>query len=193
MRRVLFLLICGCLFAGGLRAAPPRCKTVEQDGRSVDVCERPDIECESLAKEQVRNPSSQWNGWSWPALIMKTRLSVLGLVSFVTHVTVVASYGDSERMDVTVTIEQADHTYRKYVRKDVPVIIRNDIPSATVEIASLDEPVGVPTADAIEKGGKKEASWLSPMPLLSMVPISRAKASFPCAKRGPLRLDSADD
>lgn len=157
MKRVR-LAVSLCLLATTLGATPPHCKTEERNGQSFNVCKRPDVECEALAKEQVKDPSSQWNGCIWDALITQGHFSSNGVIAFATYVAVTPSFRDSERMDVTVTIEQADHTFRKYVRKDVPIIVEDGIASATVNINTPDEPVGVPTVDSTEKGGKKEVS-----------------------------------
>ncbi len=61
-------------------------------------------------------------------------------------------------MDVTVTFDKPFCRSRTHVRKDVPIIIHDDISSASIDVECLDEPYGVPTVDATEKGGKKEAS-----------------------------------
>ena len=61
-------------------------------------------------------------------------------------------------MDVTLRIEQPDHSFRTYEKKDLPIIIENNIPQAMTEVWSLVEPVGVATVEATEKGGQKEAS-----------------------------------
>jgi hypothetical protein len=73
-------------------------------------------------------------------------------------VTVVPSYRDSEKADITITVEQPDHTHDKNTFKDLPVIIRDDIPQASVRVGTPHGSVGVPTVGATEKGGKKEAS-----------------------------------
>jgi hypothetical protein len=84
------------------------------------------------------------------------RSVVSGVVFFYVSVSVIASFTDSERADVTVSIEQSDHTRRKEVRKDVPIIIRDSMPTATVQTFATAPPVGVPTVDVTERGGKKE-------------------------------------
>ncbi len=66
-------------------------------------------------------------------------------------------------MDITVTVEQPDHTYKEQTFKDVPIIIRDNIPRATIQFPTPKYLVDmalfpVPTAEATEKGGKKEAS-----------------------------------
>jgi hypothetical protein len=157
MRRLPLVLIIGCLLTG-LKAAPPRCETKVQDGKSTEVCERADMTCDSLVKEQLKSPSDKWDGCSWPATIIKMHSAVAGVMLFYTNVMIIASYVDSERVDVTVTIEQPDHTYRKELRKDVPIIIRDKIPAATIDILTPYEPAGVPTVEATEKGGKREAA-----------------------------------
>jgi hypothetical protein len=158
MSKFLAAAALGCLLAGYAAAAPPSCKTVEQDGGIYNACQRTDINCDALATEQEKNPSDKWNGCAWPALIYKGHLTLPGIgFTFTTHVCVVSSYRDSERVDMIVTIEQPDHTFRTYERKDVPVIIQDGFPNATVDILTTAEPVGVPTVKAKEKGGKKEA------------------------------------
>ena len=114
--------------------------------------------CEALAKEQMRDPSREWNGCAWPVLIINSHATVVGLLAYHTRITVVPSYRDSEKLDVTVTFEKPHCGSGTHARKDVPIIIRNDIPSASVDIECLDEPYGVPKVEAKEKGGKKEAS-----------------------------------
>jgi hypothetical protein len=158
MRRAPIGLIVGCLLAGGLKAAPPTCQTKVQDGTTFEVCTRTDLACESLAKAQLKDPSDKWNGCFWPATIIKGHVITNGVMIISIYVSIIASYRDSERADVTVTIEQPDHTYRKFERKEVPIIIRDSVPTASVDILSNTEPVGVPTVEATEKGGKIEAA-----------------------------------
>jgi hypothetical protein len=157
MTRSLLALILACLFMSYLKAAPPECTTKEKDGSTFEVCHRVDGACESLAKEQLKDPSDKWNGCAWGATFIKGHFTAAGLMVFSTSISLVPSYRDSERMDVKVTFEQADHTRREYERKDVPIIIRNNIPSASFEIVNQEDPLGVPTAEMTEKGGKKEA------------------------------------
>jgi hypothetical protein len=157
--KILLLSSCFGLLALSASASPPSCKTVEKDGNTFDTCERRDTECYSkLAAEQTKSPSTQWNGCAWPAIITKTHFTAVGLIFYTTHVTLVPSYRDSERMDVTISIEKYDHTIQTYERKDVPIIIRDDIPRATVDFGTQFEPIGVPTVDATEKGGAREVS-----------------------------------
>jgi hypothetical protein len=148
----------GCLLAGGLKAEPPRCETKVQDGKTFEVCTRADANCESLAKEQVRAPSDKWNGCLRPAIIIKSSFTAAGVSFPSTSVTIVPSYVDSERVDITITAEQPNHTYIEHTLKDVPVIIRDNIPQASIDFGTPQYPVGVPTVEATEKGGKKEAS-----------------------------------
>jgi hypothetical protein len=100
MKTVPLVLILCCLIATGLEAGPPRCETKVQDGTSFEVCEREDGACDSLAKEQLRNPSDKWNGCSWPATIRKSHYTAVGVVMFITSVMIIASYVDSERLQV---------------------------------------------------------------------------------------------
>jgi hypothetical protein len=94
----------------------------------------------------------------WGATIIKSYFTALGVSSPSTHVTIVPSYVDSERVDMKVTVEKSDHTYTEYVFKDVPVIVRDNIPTVSITFGTPQYPVGVPTVEATEKGGKKEAS-----------------------------------
>jgi hypothetical protein len=154
-----------------LRAAPPSCKT-EKKGEpgneiTLESCQRDDFCDDATIKEQIQNPSNLWMGCMWPALITSSlsRIAIgTGMWSFATHLTLVARYRDSERMDVTTTFELKDHTFRKDVQKDVPIIIRDDLPQVTILVASGMNGVGynmgtigVPTVEAVEKGGKKSA------------------------------------
>jgi hypothetical protein len=59
---------------------------------------------------------------------------------------------------MTVTVELSDHTFKEYVFKDVPVIVRDNIPLASVDIGTPSDPIGVPTVEATEKGGKRQAA-----------------------------------
>jgi len=158
MRQLLPVSALGFVLLGSAAAAPPSCKTIEHDGTTFHQCQREDANCDSLAAEQVKNPSPNWNGCRLPALITTYHvvLPAIGM-TVMTHVCVVSSYRDSERMDITVTIEQPDHTFRTYERKDMPVTIEDGYPMATVDISTIIEPVGAPTVEAKEEGGKKEA------------------------------------
>jgi hypothetical protein len=158
MRKTMFLFAYGCLLATDLSAAPPRCKTVLQDGTRFEVCERSDSMCESLAKEQVKAPSKEWNGCAWPAQIYNSHLATSGTLVFFTHITIVPCYLDSERLDVTITFDKPHCGSRTHVRKDAPIIIHDGVPSASIDIVCSEEPPGVPTVEAKEMGGKKEAS-----------------------------------
>jgi hypothetical protein len=159
MRRVLLISLWGCLLAGVLQAAPPQCKTTEKDGNTYDICTRANVACEALAKEQVKDPSNKWNGCLWPVTIIKSHFTLGGNMVFSIYVSIVASYIDSERVDMTVTFERTDHTFFKYERKDVPIIIRDDIPNANADFwFTADGTVGVPTVEVTEKGGAREAS-----------------------------------
>jgi hypothetical protein len=160
MRTVPPELILCCLLAGGLIwAEPPRCETKTQNGTTLEVCTREDTNCESLAKEQVKTPSDKWRGCRWPAIIQKAYLTLLpGVSSPDVSVTIVPSYSDSERVDITINVEQPNHTYIEHTFKDVPIIIRENIPQAMISYGTPQYPVGVPTVEATEKGGKKEAS-----------------------------------
>lgn len=158
MKKGLLISTCVGLLTLCVSAAPPRCKTVDANGTTLEVCSREDTECDALAREQVNSPSDKWNGCAWPASIIKGHFTPLGVLVFSTNVSVVPSYRDSERVDITITIERPDHTFVKYDRQDTPVIIHGDIPSAMAEFVTQFDPVGVPTVDATEKGGAKGAS-----------------------------------
>jgi hypothetical protein len=152
-----FMSLFTFLLTNTLKAAPPRCETVEQDGQKLEICKRQDAMCETLAKEELKNPSKEWNGCNWTAHIANGTFKTSGLLVFSTVVTLASSYMDSERMDVTVTFDKEHCGSRTHVRKDVPIIIRNNLPMASIQIACLDEPYGVPTVESFEKGGKKQA------------------------------------
>lgn len=153
---------CCCLLAFSLNAAEPKCQTLEQDGRTFQQCERKDVSCDALRRDQASFPSNKWHGCQWPATILKAHLEQRGVIVFDTHVRLTPSFRDSDRMDITVTIEKPDHTFLKLERKDVPVITENTIPVADIhadeDFATQFDPLGVPTVDATEKGGAKEAS-----------------------------------
>jgi len=148
----------GCSLASALNAAPPRCETQERDGTTFEVCTQADVNCESLAREQVRQPSDKWNGCALGATIIKSYFIVLGVSMPTTHVSIVPSYVDSEKVDMKVTVEQSGHKFTEHVFKDIPVIIRDNIPTASITLGTPQYPVGVPTVEATEKGGKQEAS-----------------------------------
>jgi hypothetical protein len=153
------LMLLGCLLAGGLKAEPARCETKVQDGKTLQICTRTDANCESLAKEQIRAPSDKWNGCARPAIIQISYLTLIPSVSSPdVNVLLVPSYVDSERVDITITVEQPNHTYAEHTFRDVPVIIRDNIPTASISYGTPQYPVGVPTVEATEKGGEKEAS-----------------------------------
>jgi len=137
---------------------PPSCKVEERDGKVFDVCTRVDTKCLDIVKAEVANPSDKWNGCLWGATIIKGTLALAGMVVYSTHVSVVCSYIDSERVDMTITVEFTDHTHRDYVRSDIPVIIRDGVPTASVDISTPNEPLGVPTVEATEKGGAKKVA-----------------------------------
>ena len=161
MKKLFLISSFTCLLTFSVSAAPPKCKTVDQNGTTLEVCSREDTECYSkLVKEQESSPSSQWNGCAWPAKIIKGHFTAVGLIVFSTNVSIVPSYRDSERVDMTITIERPDHTFVKYDRKDVPVIVdeKNSIPSASAEVVTQFDPLGVTTVDATEKGGAKGAN-----------------------------------
>jgi hypothetical protein len=158
MKRISLLAFCGALLTFPLSAARPTCKTEKQKGQLVEVCERADVMCESLTAEQQKSPSDKWTGCSSPAILIKGDVTLAGLLIFSTQVSVVPSYRDSKRVDMTVTFENPDHTFQKYERKDVPVIVQDGTPSASAEFITQMKPVGVPTVEATEKGGAKGAS-----------------------------------
>jgi hypothetical protein len=82
------------------------------------------------------------------------------MLVFDTHISFVGSYRDSEKADFTVTYEQPHCGLLTHVRRDVPIIIENGVPSAHIDIECLDQPSGVPTVEVKEKGGKKEVTHI---------------------------------
>lgn len=160
--RPMLVSFCWCLLALCLNAAAPKCESLEQDGKTFQQCEREDVSCGALAREQRNAPSDKWWGCAWPATIFKTQLMEHGVRVFVTHVRLTPSFRDTQRMDITVTIEKSDHTSLKLDRKDVPVNVRDTIPVADIhadaEFMTPFDPLGVPTVDATEKGGAKTPS-----------------------------------
>ena len=150
-------------------AAPPSCETTHKgegaDEITFETCQRDDFCDDATIKEQVQNPSTLWMGCMWPALIT-TSSNMLhigpdlpGILMVRTDLTLVARFRDSERMDVTVTFELPDHTFRKDTYRDVLITIRHNIPQATILIATQasSRTIGVPTIEATERGGKKNA------------------------------------
>ncbi len=157
------LVSCGCcVLAFCLNAAAPKCESLEQDGTTFQQCEVEDVSCDALVRDQKNAPSDKWQGCQWPATILKAHLEQHGVIVFDTHVRLRPSFRDSDRMDIRVTIEKPDHTFLKLERKDVPVITENTIPVADIhadaDFTTQFDPLGVPTVDATEKGGAKEAS-----------------------------------
>lgn len=155
MRNVVLLFAYAGSLVVNLSAAPPRCKTVQQDGTTFELCEREDSTCETLAKEQVKNPSKEWHGCVLSVRIFNSHFtdSVLGVV-FYTGISVTPSYVDSERMDVTVTFDKPHCGLLTHVRKDVPIIIHDDIPLAPA--SKLLVPIS-PTAYPLWKRRKEAA------------------------------------
>ena len=159
MNAWLRISVASYLLAITLDAAPPRCKTLDKDGSTLQICERTDVNCDALAQESLKNPSdANWDGCAWPVTIVKGHFTTINTLVYVTYVSIVTSYRDSERVDIVVNVEHSDHTFIKWERKDVPVIIQDKIPTASAEFTSTEEPYGVPTVDATEKGGAKGAT-----------------------------------
>jgi hypothetical protein len=159
MKNILLLAAVVCLMASGLNAAPPRCETVNRNGVTIESCERDDANCDSLVKESLKtSPDRNWNGCAWPVIITRSQFKAAGVVFYVTTVSVVPSYRDSERVDLIMMFERPDHSLAKVEKKDLPVIIRDNIPSASTDITSPEEPYGVPSVEATEKGGAKSAT-----------------------------------
>jgi hypothetical protein len=151
--------------AAQLQGAPPSCKTGQNGEISFETCERDDFCDDATIKDQIQNPSTSWMGCMWPALITSqlSRMTT-GMCFSTTHLTLVARYRDSERIDITTTFEQKDHTFHKDVQKDVPIVIRDGLPQVDILIASGMNGIGynmgmigVPTIEATERGGKKSA------------------------------------
>jgi hypothetical protein len=74
-------------------------------------------------ERSAKKPSDKWNGCAWPALITTGHFTTSGLLVCNVSVTVVPSYRDSERMDMTVTFDKPFCGSRTHLRKDVPIII----------------------------------------------------------------------
>lgn len=150
------------LVALTLSGAAPKCQTLEQHGMTFQDCEREDVSCSALARDQKDAPSDKWWGCRTPATIIQTQSTEHGVPAFATHVRLTPSFRDSQRMDITVTFERPDHTFLKLEEKEVPVEIRHTIPHADIHadanFTTPFDPVGVPTVDATEKGGAKTAS-----------------------------------
>jgi hypothetical protein len=105
-------------------AAPPSCKTEQKGEVTLEACERDDHSDDAAIKEQMQNPSASWMGCMWPAHITSTSSQLAATDSWyaTTYLALVARYRDSERMDITTTFEQKDHTFRKDVQKDETAI-----------------------------------------------------------------------
>jgi hypothetical protein len=63
---------------------------------------------------------------------------------------------DSEKADFTVTYEKPHCGLLTHVRRDVPIIIDDGRPTATIEIACLDQPYGVPTVEVRERVARRK-------------------------------------
>jgi hypothetical protein len=144
-----------------LVAPPPpvRWQMKVENGELYGIAERIDKACFDLVTEDLKNPSPYWNGCFMPAIIIKSHMTVPNLFfTYTLDVTIVPHYTDSERIDMTVTVEQPDHTYRTYVKKDVPIVLSGRVLKASATFMIDYDPVSVPTVDATEKGGKREAT-----------------------------------
>jgi hypothetical protein len=160
-RGILVLLLAS--FAAAASAAPPSCKTVTQGDSNFRVCERAvDIDpCVALLKESPKVAEDpNWNGCLWVARFITGSFTIPGAPITYMHVSFVASYRNSERMDITMDVERSDHSHRKYVYADVPVVLENGLPTASVDFLIIpgEEPLGVPTAEMTEKGGSRTMS-----------------------------------
>jgi hypothetical protein len=141
---------------------PTRWKMEVRDGILWGSAERLDTACFALAKEQVNNPSPNWNGcglgFSGSARFTKVYMASFSVPAYMLNVSIIPHYTDSERIDMTVTVEQTNHTYRTYVRKDVPIVLLGNVLEASADFMIPYDPVSVPTVDATEKGGKREVT-----------------------------------
>jgi len=134
------LLVLAPLTMAPMLAAPPTCE-IKGD---IEVCERTDQNCEQFVAEHFKSDPSRawmenWRGCLWPATILKGHSHLLGPAAPITgsfaHVTVVTSYTDSERFDMTVDVELRDHKHRKFEFKGEPVIILGGVPCASVNVS----------------------------------------------------------
>ena len=138
---------------------PPSCETKQlSDGTTAEVCSRGDANCPALAEQTLKSPSSKWRGCGKPASIIKSRRYVVGVAVAEVYISIVPTYSDSDKIDMTVTIDQPDGASIEKKLSDVPIIIRDGIPVASVYIPGIPKyPAGVPVIEAKEKGGEREA------------------------------------
>ena len=143
-------------------ADPPDCRI----NGEFDVCSRNEANCDAV-ETQLKNPSPAFNigpTWKgcWPATIIRGHPIIGGLIFFTAYVSVVPRYHDSERMDILITVELAGGGRREYVRKGVPIIIRNGFASASTDVSASEPIMGVPTVVATEIGGAVEVRHAYP-------------------------------
>jgi hypothetical protein len=138
---------------------PVRWEMKERNGEFYGIAERVNQACLELAKEQTNNPSPYWNPLcSLGATIIKGPVDSGGLIVYNLHVSIAPLYRDSERVDMRVTVQQPDHTFYTYVRNDVPIVLRGRVLEASADLMLPYDPASVPTVEATEKGGKREAT-----------------------------------
>jgi hypothetical protein len=164
MRLAILLLI----LAGTALAAPPNCKTTVQNGLRFEICSRMDASClPTVSKFQGDDWKTNWNGCMWDATFYKNVLDVpkVGPLGYQVMLRLVASYRDSERMDVTILLEWKDGTTHKIERKNVPIIMTEisdgkSLPTVDIEfgLPIPDPSIGVPTVEATERGGARSFS-----------------------------------
>jgi hypothetical protein len=137
---------------------------VERGGVTFQNCTRSQADwCWEFVKQHHDELGLEWMGCGSPAFI-NTSYPYGMIPAFSTSISVVASYSDSETMDITVTYKKSycDKTVRSW--KDVQIVRHESVEdgrahsyhSATVEFGCLTQPSDVPIVDATEKGGKKE-------------------------------------
>ncbi len=152
-----------CLFAAvSATAAPPTCRSERNNGVDYENCERADVTCGDLVKEALDATGTlkpRWNGCLWPVLITKSRADIVGVPTLFISVTVVPSWSNSDRADITVFNEFADGSVKPF-HKNVQFVIKDGLSSANIQMAFPigAEPSGVPTVQMIESGGTQQAT-----------------------------------
>lgn len=136
-----------------LMGAPARCETKTLGTDTFEVCERADVLCVENVKQELKDPSSEWRGCLWSAILIKGLFK--DALVYVTHVTVQPNYADSDLMDVVVTIQKPDRSFQVITQKDLPIIVQNGHAEATFSFYTPYDPLGVPTVESTEKGGAK--------------------------------------
>jgi hypothetical protein len=111
--------------------APPNCETKRVNGTDIETCSRWDTECDSLAAEQVKHPSDQWNGCSWPVTITRGSYTAVGLTMYDTTVMVVPHFKDSEKVDIQVIFENSYCGAKLHEFKNQQITVHDGVPYAT--------------------------------------------------------------